>query len=152
MPSFPGEKARFTPGWVSAPNWERASGPALPNLYAYVYGYLPGLWKTQGLRLTGMVQQQIRPLGPFFGELSVNTLPRGFDPKAGQAFAQANPFQWKLTADYAIPVYVGDISIPGIAYIRNFVLTPHGDFTGFPGGNLWSAGADFTAELSKLIA
>lgn len=122
-----------------------------PNLYAYVYGYLPGLWRTQGLRLTGMVQQQIRPSGPYFGELSANTLPRGFAPEAGPAFAQAHPFQWKLTADYAIPIYVGDINIPGIAYIKNFVLTPHGDFTGFSGGNLWSAGADFTAEMAKLI-
>ena len=122
-----------------------------PNLYAYVYGYLPGIWKTQGLRLSGMYQQQVHRDMPFFGELSVNTLPRGFDPGAASAFAQANPCQWKLTADYAIPIYVGDINIPGVAYIKNFVLTPHGDFTGFQNGHLWSAGADFTANLAKLI-
>ena len=33
----------------------------------------------------------------------------------------------------------------------HFVLTPHGDYMGLSGGNLWSAGADLTAELSKLI-
>jgi hypothetical protein len=59
--------------------------------------------------------------------------------------------QWKVPADYAIPIYVGDWSIPGVAHIRNFVLTPHGDYTGLSGNNLWSVGADFTAELTKLI-
>jgi hypothetical protein len=32
------------------------------------------------------------------------------------------------------------------------VLTPHGDFTGLGGSdNLWSAGADLTASLAKLL-
>lgn len=123
-----------------------------PSVYAYLYGYLPGLWRTQGLRLTAMAQHQMMPAGRlYFGELGANILPRGFDDGALQAVAQASPLQWKVTADYAIPIYVGDWYIPGIAHIRNFVLTPHGDYVGLSGGNLWSAGADFTAELSKLI-
>jgi hypothetical protein len=99
-----------------------------------------------------MVQQQLIPgTGMYFGELGANVLPRGFESDALQAVAQASPFQFKLTADYAIPIYVGDWYIPGVAHIRNFVLTPHGDYMGLSGGNLWSAGADLTAELSKLI-
>ena len=122
------------------------------NLYAYVYGYLPGLWRTQGLRLTGLVQQQLKPAnGLVFAELGVNTLPRGFNSGIGSVVAQGSPLQWKLTADYAIPIYVGDLSIPGLAYIKNFVLTPHADFAGLDGGHLWSAGADFTAQMAKLI-
>jgi hypothetical protein len=124
----------------------------MPSVFGYLYGYLPGFSRTQGLRLTAMVQQQLTPgTGLYFGELGANVLPRGFESDALQAVAQASPFQFKLTADYAIPIYVGDINIPGIAYIKNFVLTPHGDFTGFSDGNLWSAGADFTAEMAKLI-
>ena len=124
----------------------------MPSIFGYLYGYLPGFSRTQGLRLTAMVQQQLTPgTGLYFGELGANVLPRGFESDALQAVAQASPFQFKLTADYAIPIYVGDWYIPGVAHIRNFVLTPHGDYMGLSGGNLWSAGADLTAELSKLI-
>ena len=124
----------------------------MPSVFGYLYGYLPGFSRTQGLRLTAMVQQQLTPgTGLYFGELGANVLPRGFESDALQAVAQASPMQWKVTADYAIPIYVGDWYIPGIAHIRNFVLTPHGDYVGLSGGNLWSVGADFTAELTKLI-
>ena len=123
-----------------------------PNVYAYLYGYLPGIWRTQGLKLTGLVQRQLTPRGQYLGEMSANTLPRGFDAGARSAVAQTSPLQWRVTADYAIPIYVGDINIPGIAYITHFVLTPHADYTGLSAGsNLWSAGADLTAELAKLI-
>ena len=123
-----------------------------PSVYAYLYGYLPGFWRTQGLRLTAMFQHQLTPADKlYFGELGANIVPRGFDSYALQAVAQASPMQWKVTADYAIPIYVGDWYIPGIAHIRNFVLTPHADYTGLSGTNLWSIGADFTAELTKLI-
>ncbi len=123
-----------------------------PSVYAYLYGYLPGFWRTQGLRLTAMFQHQLTPADKlYFGELGANIVPRGFDSYALQAVAQASPMQWKVTADYAIPIYVGDWYIPGIAHIRNFVLTPHADYMGLSGTNLWSAGADFTAELTKLI-
>ena len=123
-----------------------------PSVFAYLYGYLPGFVRTHGIRFTAMVQRQLTPGGQlYFGELGSNILPRGFDDESLQAVAQASPTQWRLTADYAIPIYVGDWYIPGIAHIRNFVLTPHGDYTGLSDGNLWSAGADFTAELSKLL-
>lgn len=127
------------------------TGQFTPNVYAYLYGYLPGLWKTQGLRLTGMVQQQMVSRELYFGEMAVNTLPRGFDSPVSSVLAQASPLQWKVTADYAIPIYLGDLNIPGVAYITHFLLTPHADFTGFSKGNLWSAGADLTARLAKLI-
>ena len=121
------------------------------NLYAYAYGYLPGIWSTQGLKLTGMVQRQLRSGEQFFGEMAINTLPRGFQSGVSSVVAQGNPLQWKITADYAIPIYVGDLSIPGVAYITHFVLTPHADFAGLGNDNLWSAGADLTAQLAKLI-
>ena len=122
-----------------------------PNIYGYLYGYLPGIWRTQGLKLTALVQRQIRSDRMVFGELSANTLPRGFDAEVGPIVAQDSPLQWKVTADYTIPIYVGDINIAGLAYIKNFVLTPHGDYTGLSNGNLWSIGADLTAEMAKLV-
>ncbi len=123
-----------------------------PNLYGYLYGYLPGLWEGQGLKLTAMLQRQLASDDALlFRELSADTLPRGFDASAGPYIAQGSPLQWKITADYAIPVYLGDLNIPGIAYIKNFLITPHGDYCGLQDGNLWSAGADLTAEMAKFI-
>ena len=122
-----------------------------PNLYAYAYAYAPGLWRTQGLRLTAMAQQRLSPEKPRFGELAVNTLPRGFSAVAQSAVGSYCPFQWKLTADYAIPVYVGDIELPGV-YAQHFLLSPHGDFTGLGAdGCLWSVGADLSVKLCQEI-
>jgi len=128
------------------------TGVYAPNLYAYAYGYLPGFAPTQGLRLTGTVQHQLRSEDLMYGELHANILPRGFDSVAGSAIAMRNPTQWKVTAEYALPVYVGDISLfSPVAYIKNFLLVPQVDFAGFREGNLLSAGADITAELANLL-
>ena len=58
----------------------------------------------------------------------------------------------KKAADYAIPVYVGDIScFSPVLYIKNFLLVPHCDALFFKGGNLVSAGVDITAELANIL-
>lgn len=125
-----------------------------PNVYAYLYGYTPGFTRTQGLKLTGMIQHQLR-LGQSLvttGEMTASTLPRGFSALASRNAARLFETQAKVTADYAIPIYVGDLALPPIAYIRNFLAIPHADFTYLTGGhNLFSAGADITAEFGKLI-
>ena len=57
-----------------------------------------------------------------------------------------------MSADYAIPVYVGDIScFSPVLYIKNFLLVPHCDALFFKGGNLVSAGVDITAELANIL-
>lgn len=123
-----------------------------PNVYAYAYGYLPGFWRTQGIRLTGTVQQRLQPKLFRFGEMAVNTLPRGFNGLAQTRVGRNFPNQWKLTADYAIPVYVGEIFVPRFLYIKNFLLSPHGDFTGLGGSNnLWSAGMDISASFNQIL-
>ena len=84
--------------------------------------------------------------------MTANTLPRGFDSAASSAVAQTFPNQWKVTADYAIPFSLGDISMSWVGYVKNFTLTPHADFTSLGGGyNLWSVGADLTASLGWLL-
>lgn len=123
-----------------------------PEVYAYAYGYLPGLWRTQGWRLTATAQQRLSPDKARFGELAANTLPRGFSAYQGIVGSRF-PFQWKMTADYAIPIYAGDIDLPAIGvYAQHFLLTPHFDFTGLGAAdNLWSAGADFSVKLKQEI-
>lgn len=122
-----------------------------PNLYGYLYGYLPGFWRTQGLKLTAMYQQQLGKPG-IFGDLVANTIPRGFSSTTGALIGRSFTSQFKITADYAIPIYVPEWSIPGLAYIKNFLLTPHADYmTVGQGYFLYSAGADFSASLARLF-
>ena len=130
------------------------TGTFNPNAYFYAYGYLPGFWRTQGLRLTGTFQQSLSFSREDFylGELYANTLPEGFSSAAQVSAGRLYPWQLNATASYAIPVYVGDIALPPILYIRNFLIVPDFDFTLLPGNqNLWSAGADITAETGKFI-
>ena len=122
-----------------------------PNIYGYAYGYLPGFTRVQGLRLSALLQS--RMTADLFGELAANTIPRGFDDGVSHLVGRTFQTQFKMTADYAIPIYVGDISIPWVAYIKNFLLTPHADFTALESfrDNLWSVGADFSASLARLF-
>ena len=130
-----------------------------PLAYGYLYGYLPGFTRTQGLRLSALAQVQLPSSAPF-GENTVQIMPRGFTSAEGRTVARASAAQLRLTADYAIPIYVGDLSwFSPVAYIQNFLLIPHVDWTGFGGARnrkdaepsfLVSAGADFTVELGNL--
>ena len=104
-------------------------------------------------------------IGAAFGENAVVFWPRGFTTADGRYIAQRSTRQDKLTADYAIPVYVGDISwFSPVAYIRNFLIIPHVDWSRFGGvrrvdgkkgkdisSSLLSAGADFTVELGNFF-
>lgn len=132
-----------------------------PLCYGYLYGYLPGFTRTQGLRLSAIAVQQL-PTGAPFGESGVSFIPRGFTSADGTAIARQSARQLRLTADYAIPLYFGDISwFSPVAYITHFLLIPHVDWTTFGGArngrgkpaasSLLSAGADFTVELANFL-
>ena len=128
----------------------RLTGVYAPVWYGYLYGYLPGVTPVQGLRLTALAQRQQRN-GRVFGENQVQILPRGFQTTAGSYLARHSTVQWKVTADYAIPFSLGDLSfLSPVAYIRNFLLIPHADYTRCSLGDLFSLGADFTAKLGNL--
>ena len=125
--------------------------------YAYAYGYLPGFLPNQGLRLTAMWQRQS---GAPTGENTVNTRPRGFSNSQLPSFLAAYaPGQLKLTADYAVPVWLGDISwFSPLFYIKNFVIKPHADWLrmdlgrGLSGtGHLISLGAECTVRLADFL-
>ncbi len=120
-----------------------------PNVYAYLYGYLPGIVRQQGVRLSAMAQKQLSD--SWFKEMYASTAPEGFSEKVRTLFA-AEPFQWKFTLDYAVPIYVGDISFMSpVLYIKNFLLIPHCAVSGGKSLQLFSAGASFTAELANIL-
>ena len=96
--------------------------------------------------------QQYLDKDKIFTSTIVNTLPRGLSNNA-QLQGLGNLSQSvKLTADYAMPIYSGDLAIWGtFMYIKRFVLTPHFDYTLFKGGDLFSAGATFAIDFRSIL-
>ena len=129
-----------------------------PNFYSYLYGYVPGVWQTHGLRLSAMYERLIST-GSYCEALMV-TAPRGFETASSSALS-VFPGRMKLSADYATPLLPLDWSgLCPLAYVRNFELTLHGDLslvsTGTSpqeaaAGSLFSAGADFSVRLGNLL-
>jgi len=125
-----------------------------PAAYAYVYGYLPGLMDTHGIRLTATYQTRFDGRFP---ENFVNVLPRGMGGISGMQTYLLTRYesQGRLTADYALPLLPLDWSGLGpVAYVRNLELTLHADGT-LLGRNakdiLYSAGADLAVRLGNLL-
>ena len=148
------------------------------SVYGYVYGYLPGLFPAQGLRLSALYQHVLGSGTTISGDNGVTASPRGYvDNPMRTFFASYSRQQLKLTADYVIPLYVGDISwFSSFAYITHFLLKPYFDYTFFSpqgvtgttfqrtpdgapasgsrslaAGGLYTAGADLTAKLANLL-
>ena len=123
-----------------------------PMGYLYAYGYIPGIARTHGIKLTYMVQEK---LGTNFSQPVVNIIPRGFNSDAlvlrriSSAFRKSR----KITVDYAAPIYTGDWSIGGTLFsVKRLVFTPHFDLTYIKKeGNLFSAGASLAVDLNSIF-
>ena len=123
-----------------------------PMGYFYTYGYIPGFTKTQGVKLTAIVQTKLRKDSPF-SQQSVTFLPRGMSANhtLGSYLSLYNNNLLRVTADYAIPVYIGDVTLCGnLLAIKRLVLYPHYDYTFIGKKGLWSAGLDLTADLHAI--
>ena len=131
------------------PELSRLYGPAA---YFYVYGYLPGITRTQGIRLTGLLSEGFGN-GIFGSSSTASTLPRGIESAGISSYRT----QAKLSLDYAIPIFVGDMWwLSPVVYGKNFLLTPHADLCmvtdkAIGTALLWSAGAELTICLSNLL-
>ena len=109
--------------------------------------------RTHGIRLTAMWQRKLRESSPF-GQQTVNVLPRGLSGNSvlGSRLSIDNSNLVKVTADYAIPVYIGDITLGGnLLAVKRLVAYPHFDYTFIGCEGLWSAGIDLTADLNAII-
>ena len=134
-----------------------------PSVFAYVYGYVPGMMDTHGIRLSVLHQER---LGGLFPDNTVSTLPRGMTGVRNLFSFIQNHYdnQTRLTFDYAMPLLPLDWSgLSPLAYIRNFELTAHADAC-LPGGRdtgtsgagqrpdlLYSIGADLAVRLGNLL-
>lgn len=126
-----------------------------PNMYEFVYAYLPGMMDSHSLRLSGLFQQMFD--NGKFCEPYANIVPRGFGSGDSVTICKY-PSQNKVSADYVMPFAPVDWSFAGpLAYIRNFELTLHGDLCWFSGlgsdkdGSLYSVGADLSVRLANLL-
>lgn len=125
-----------------------------PMGYVYGYGYVPGVIRTHGIKFSAMWQTKLRRESAF-SQQTVDILPRGLSDNStlGSYLSLYNNNLVKVTADYAVPIYIGDITIGGNwLAIKRLVAYPHFDYT-FAGGfgGLWSAGLDLTADLHAII-
>ena len=132
------------------------AGVFSPNAYASLYGYLPGIVPEHGVRLTAVAQKHLET-GYLFNENTISCLPRGYAAMASSSGKiAAYGSQVRFGADYSMAIAPVDWSfLCPVAYIRNFVLTPHVDYALFFKTDktlaLCSAGADLSAVLGNLL-
>ena len=127
-------------------------GLIAPSGYAYLYGYLPGLHETHGLRWSALAGRRFDGL---FSESFANLAPRGYTSEITRRMASYDA-QYRLSLDYKMPLLPVDRALLGpVAYLRNFELTLHGDYAACSStgrsGALFSVGADLAAVLGNLL-
>ena len=132
------------------------NGTYCSSIFASVYGYLPGLAPTHGLRLNARVQKRFDD--GVFCEPYMNACPRGTGTAEMTSILAGYPVQTLVTADYAMPFARLDWGgLKEIAYVRNLELNPHLDFGWYPEAGkrpesmLYSAGADFNVVLGNIL-
>ena len=122
-----------------------------PTLYTYTYGYIPGITREQGLNLSLIWQHSMKQ--SYLISSSVNTLPRGLSSvSALKNFVDSKRNSVKISANYAIPIYIGDFNISSIFYGKRAVITPHFDMTLMGrNDNLISAGLTASIEFGCFL-
>lgn len=126
------------------------------NLYAHIYGYVPGLLPSHGVRLHVLSQHQS---GALFKEMYTNILPVGFTAISDiNRYTMARyPLQTRLGVEYAMPLLNLDWSgLGSLAFVRNIDLRPHFEYTILGGsdiyktGGLYSIGTELCVNLGNL--
>ena len=129
-----------------------SAGLLSPMGYGYVYGYVPGFMATHGMKLTAMRQMKLSDAA--FGQAVVNILPRGLSSSTellSWLSIRTNGMT-KVTADYAFPIYIGDLAIGGSMFsIKRLVVNPHFDYTSAGGYGLFSAGAELILDMNSIL-
>ncbi len=125
-------------------------GVIAPSSYLYAYGYVPGIYGNQGLKLTALYGQKLGNSTPVSS--AVNTLPRGFTSASRLgSWASSLAYGVRLTADYAMPFPLGDFHIGNLFYVTRGIITPHFDWSFLEGRQLLSAGATLEVEFGNFI-
>ena len=124
-----------------------------PMGYGYVYGYVPGIIPTHGIRLTAL--HQIKLSDAVFGQPVVNVLPRGLSNNTSLLswLSYRNVNMTKFTVDYAFPIYIGEFSIGGTIFsAKRLVMTPYFDYTMAGGYGMFSAGTELALTMNSILS
>ena len=131
-----------------------------PAVFTYVYGYVPGILKQQGVKLTAVIQKQLGD-NLLAKETYLTTTPRGFTDSQMQKYLMNRySSQKKFTVDYSLGSLPLDWAGLGpVAYIKSLDFALHGDLGIYSGcyknvspaqGTLYSVGADLTVRVGNL--
>jgi len=124
----------------------------MPLTYFNAYAYLPGIIRNQGLKLSAQAQYRYKDNNSLYYNNSYASRPRGYNTERlglpSQKYAM-------VSADYAIPIWMGDLTIPYAFYFKRIELQPFADYAWeqtFRGNssNLWSVGSDLRVDFSVL--
>lgn len=123
----------------------QAAGLFTNILYMQAYGYLPGFLRNQALKWNlGWQEQQDKDRFFYLGTFMA--APRGLDQRI------LAPGTFSASVDYAIPVWIGDPSIPDVIYIKRLQVIPFADYmqTRQSDGvknEYWSLGTDLLMDF-----
>lgn len=134
-------------------------------LFGQGWLYLPGITRTQGLKLTGAMQfRQLQVPGSYypFDFGAEDIAPRGYvRTMVPSLLAQLSHVAARASVDYAIPLFALDQSLFSLFYLRNLELVPFVDATAFLSRQslgvrrrhqiLFSAGSDIVIRFEKLV-
>ncbi|NLA15917.1 MAG: hypothetical protein GX877_05200 [Bacteroidales bacterium] len=124
--------------------------PGYLKLFSHVffmqaYGYVPGVIRNQALKWTVSWQQHALKNRLFY-------LGTFLQPLRGIKENHHAPATFATSADYAIPIGIGDPSIPDVLYIKRLQLIPFGEYRQFrhperEKEHAWSCGADLLFDF-----
>jgi hypothetical protein len=132
---LPVSKAQIYPKWGIGASVRAGFNPNGGNKFGsiysgYVYGYVPGIFWNQGIKLSAGYQYQ--DIGGHTYWLGNQLdMPRGMDEEYGTDY-------YKLSADYAIPLYLGDVSLGCFAYLKRLQIIPFADYARIKKNTGWS--------------
>ena len=147
--TIPVAKSQIYPRWGFGLTVRGMLSPGSENYFkdlimANGYIYLPGITYQQGLKIGFTAQMQMRQNRLMTA--SAASLPRGYN---GYSFADT---YLNLTADYAIPIYLGDFRIGPILYVKRMQVIPFADYgMDFRSGlrtDYFSYGADLLLDFN----
>ncbi len=131
-------------------NFQTSFSPGSAALFTHIvymqaYGYLPGILRNQALKWSLGWQEQ-KDKDRFFYLETFMPAPRGLDDRI------LAPKTFSASVDYAIPVWIGDPSIPNVIYIKRLQVIPFADYMQTQQRNgsksaYWSVGTDLLMDF-----
>ncbi len=136
-------KSQIFPRWGIGGRLQAGISPNGRDYYgsiysAYLYGYIPGFKFNDAIKLSASYQYQDYKRYLLNNIISI---PRGYTRDIyGEEFFRA-------TIDYGLPIYLGDISLGSIAYLKSLSVVPFADLGLFKVRDHWRNRSSFGSDI-----